>query len=139
MNKALGRVFGLGVTWAVIWAIPGMAIEAVQDILPSLVPFASKIDMWPQTLAIPGLVGGLLFAALLAGAERRRGFEEMSLARVAVWGAVAGLLVSGIAYAVDYFPAAAFPYLLALGIAAAVGSVLAFRYVGRWVSAGART
>src|SRR5688572_28286676 len=124
MNKGLGRVFGLAMAWAVIWAIPGGAIEAVDNVLPSLLPFASEIDMWPQTLAIPGLVGGLIFGALLAIAERRRGFEELSLARVSLWGAVAGLLLSGIALAVDYFTAATIPWLIALSVVAGVGSVL---------------
>jgi hypothetical protein len=139
MKKELGRVVGLAVTWAVIWAIPGMAIEAIDNVLPSLVPFASRIDMWPQTLALPGFLGGLLFAAFLTVAERRRGFEELSLVRVCLWGALVGLLLSGIAYAVDYFTTAAVPWLLVLSAAASVGSVLFFRLIGRWrVSAAAR-
>ena len=133
------RVFGLALTWAVIWAIPGGAIEAIDNIAPSLLPFASNIDMWPQTLAIPGLVGGLLFAALLAVAERRRHFDEMSLGRIALWGAIAGLLLTGLAHAADYFTVAELPWILALSVIAALGSVLFFRYLTRRrVSASAR-
>jgi len=45
-------------------------------------------------LAIPGFVGGVLFAVVLGTAGRRRRFEELSLPRFAAWGAVGGLLLS---------------------------------------------
>ena len=111
----------------------------MQNVLPSLVPFASAIDMWPQTLAIPGFAGGLLFAALLPIAERRRRLEDVPLARVCLWGLVAGLLVGGLTWAVDYFRPVTIPLQVVMSVAAAAGSAWFFRLRGRMTpAAGAR-
>ena len=42
-------------------------------------------------LAIPGLIGGIVFSALLLIAERGRPFYEISLARFAIWGTITGI------------------------------------------------
>ena len=43
--------------------------------------------------AYPGFLGGVVFSTVLAIAARRRRLDELSLSRVAIWGAAAGLLV----------------------------------------------
>jgi hypothetical protein len=55
--------------------------------------------MWPQTLAIPGVIGGVVFSVVLRIAEGRRRFDELSLLRFGVWGAVTGLLLGVLAVA----------------------------------------
>ena len=49
--------------------------------------------MWPQTLAIPGFLSGLIFSGVLSMTEGRWRFEDLSLPRVGAWGAVAGALI----------------------------------------------
>jgi hypothetical protein len=43
-----------------------------------------------------GFFAGIIFSAILVSIEGRRGFDRMSLSRFAGWGAVSGLLLSGI-------------------------------------------
>ena len=90
MTKWLRRVRGavvMGVIWALVWGpaavLLGMAID----------PDGSMDEMWVAIGAIPGFVGGGLFSVVLGIAARRRRFDELSIPRVATWGAVAGLLV----------------------------------------------
>ncbi len=86
--RRLRGVLGMGLTWAVAWAAVGGAImEGIVD------PHGRILDMWPQTLAIPGFLGGVSFAALLSIAEGRRRFDELSVRRFTAWGAVVGLLL----------------------------------------------
>lgn len=84
----------IGLTWAVAWAVVGGAVmEGIVD------PHGRIIDMWPQTLAIPGFLGGALFSLVLGIAAQRRSFDDLSIARFGVWGALAGLLVGALASA----------------------------------------
>lgn len=99
MNRWLRRargVVGMGVIWAVVGALAGGVIELVDNVFPGLLPFASRVDMWPQTLAIPGFMGGVIFAAVLMLAGGRRRLDQFSLPRFAAWGAAAGLLLGSI-------------------------------------------
>lgn len=102
MTSWLRRVrgaLGMGLVWALGWAIAGGGImEGIID------PQGRILDMWPQTLAIPGFLGGVVFAALLSVAEGRRRFEELSVRRFAAWGALTGLLLGGLALAAGAAP-----------------------------------
>lgn len=65
-------------------------------ILPDL-PWHYFFDVFDAPLpamAIPGFFGGVLFSTVLGIAGRRRRFDELSLPRVAAWGALGGLLLS---------------------------------------------
>jgi hypothetical protein len=90
MAKWLRRIrgaVGMGLTWAVVWAVVAVAIGMVVD------PDGSMDEMWPMIGALPGFLGGITFSTVLAVAARRRRLEELSLPRVAAWGAAAGLAV----------------------------------------------
>mgnify|MGYP003388614971 CR=1 FL=1 len=100
MKRWLGRVrgaLGMGLLWAVGGAGIGGVIELLDNVLPGGLPMASRVDMWPQTLAIPGFIGGLIFAAVLMIAGGRYRFDELSIPRFTAWGAVAGLVLGAIA------------------------------------------
>jgi hypothetical protein len=89
----------MGLTWAVGWAIVGGGVmEGIVD------PDGKILDMWPQTLAIPAFLGGVVFSVVLRIAEGRRRFEELSLPRFAALGAVAGLLLGVLAIAAGAAP-----------------------------------
>ena len=99
MRKWLERVrgaLGMGITWAVGWALFGVLIGVASLILPGL-PWHYFFDVFDAplpALAVPGFFGGVLFSTVLGVAGRRRRFDELSLPGVAAWGALGGLLLS---------------------------------------------
>jgi hypothetical protein len=94
MNKWITRiraVAGMGILWAIGWAVIGGAVmEGILD------RHGAILDMWPQTLAIAGFLGGAVFATVLGIVASRRRFDELSIFRFGVWGALAGLIVGGL-------------------------------------------
>src|SRR4051794_26810298 len=90
MTKWLRRIrgaLGMGLTWAVGWAVVAVLIGLAVD------RDGSMDEMWPAIGAYPGFLGGVVFSVVLAIAARRRRLGELSISRVAAWGAAAGLLV----------------------------------------------
>jgi hypothetical protein len=86
----------MGLTWAAGWAIFGMLVGVTSLLLPWL-PWGAVFGVFDAplpALAVPGFVGGMLFAGVLGIAGRRRRFDELSLPRFTAWGAVGGLLLS---------------------------------------------
>ncbi len=87
LRRTRGAV-GMGLTWAAAWGlVVGMLIELFVD------PHGEIADIWPAVLGIPAFFGGVFFSLVLGVAARGRRFDELSLARFAAWGALAGLLV----------------------------------------------
>ena len=66
------RVVRTAAIVAVGGALVGAAIEALNDLLPGGLAFASLVDIWPPVLAIIGLFGGLVVATVLAVARALR-------------------------------------------------------------------
>ncbi|MHB0962358.1 MAG: hypothetical protein ACYC5V_03995 [Gemmatimonadaceae bacterium] len=99
MKKWLRRVrgaIGMGLTWAVGWAIMGIGIGVASIALPFL-PwhlFFEIFDAPLPALAVPGFFGGIFYSIVLGIAGRRRRFDELSLPRVAAWGALGGLMLA---------------------------------------------
>ena len=92
MKKWLQRirgVLGMGLTWALGWlgilTIVSSATGGLAYLVGNLVPFA-----------VGGFIAGAAFSVVLGIAGGRRRFDEMSLPRFAGWGAVGGLLTSGL-------------------------------------------
>jgi hypothetical protein len=50
-------------------------------------------EMWVAIGGFPGFLSGAVFFAVVGIAEGQRRFAEVSLGRVAAWGALSGLLV----------------------------------------------
>ncbi|MEJ2540806.1 MAG: hypothetical protein P8188_12690 [Gemmatimonadota bacterium] len=92
-TRRIRGALGLGLTWALGWAGIGLLIELITEFVPGW--NGALVDMWPQTLAVPGFMGGAAFSLVLGIAGRRRRFDELSLPGFAAWGALGGLLVSG--------------------------------------------
>ena len=117
LRRARGAL-GMGVTWAFGWAIAGVSIGVASLLLPGL-PWDAFFDVFDAPLpafAVPGFFAGVFFSVVLGIAARGRRLEELSLARVAAWGALGGLLLT------------AFPFaLVAVGLASREGSS-----VGTW-------
>jgi len=92
--RRIRGVVGVGLTWAIGWSGVGFLIELFVD------PHGRIADIWPMVLGIPGFLGGAIFSVVLGMAEGRRRFDELSLTRFGVWGAVTGALlgVLGVAW-----------------------------------------
>jgi hypothetical protein len=84
-----GRAAALVVLlWVLGWGLGfGGIMEAFID------PDGKIGDIWPFMLAVPGLIGGIVFAAILLLAERGRDFDQIPLVRFAIWGILAGILL----------------------------------------------
>lgn len=122
LRRARGA-FGMGLAWALAGMFVGGLIELIDNILPGALPMASRVDMWPQTLAIPGFLGGVVFSVVLGIVGSHRRFGELSIPRFAAWGAVAGLLLGGLAMAIG--APAVFIGITTLGSAIAASGSLA--------------
>jgi hypothetical protein len=88
LRRIRGAV-GMGLTWAIAWFAAGMALLLVVGFGAADVPF-------PLGFGLLGFLAGITFSGVLGIAEGRRRFDQMSLPRFAGWGAVGGLLFSGI-------------------------------------------
>lgn len=112
MRRIRGAI-GMGLTWAIGWATAGLLIGVGSILLPALPwnAFLEVFDAPLPALAVPGFFAGVFFSTVLGVAGRRRRFDELSLPRVAAWGAVGGLLLT-------LFPFA----LVAVGLASREGS-----------------
>lgn len=116
--------------WIVGWGLGfGGLIEAFVD------PDGDILDIWFTAMAIPGFIGGVVFSALLRIAEGGRSFDEVSLVRFAIWGAVTGFMIGGIAMAkgieLTLTTGKIFVITTTLGVVAAIGSAVFFRLVAR--------
>lgn len=90
--RRIRGALGMGLTWGVAGFLAGIVIEVIHNIWPN--PLGAAVDIWPAALGYPAFFGGVAFSVVLGIAGRRRRFDELSLPRVAAWGAIGGLLVS---------------------------------------------
>lgn len=79
----------MGLIWALAWFGVGLIILLVVGVDAADVPFPLGFGMF-------GFLAGTTFSGVLGLVEGRRRFDQMSLLRFAGWGAVGGLLLSGI-------------------------------------------
>ena len=132
MNGIRGSILMI-VLWVVGW---GLGFGGIMELID---PDGKIQDVWPTLLAVPGFIGGAIFAALLAITERGRSFDEVSLVRFALWGAVTGVVIGILtipAEVGDVSPGAAgmIGIATALGLIAGFGSGVFFRLTARWQS-----
>jgi hypothetical protein len=79
----------MGLTWATAWFGAGLILLLIVGVGAADVPF-------PLFFALLGFLAGVTFSGVLGIVEGRRRFDQMSLPRFAAWGAIGGLLLSGI-------------------------------------------
>ncbi len=92
MTKWLRRIrgaIGMGLTWAVAWFGAGLMLLLVVGVDAADVPF-------PLFFGLLGFLAGATFSGVLGILGRRRRFDQMSLPSFAGWGALGGLLLSGV-------------------------------------------
>jgi hypothetical protein len=82
MRRARGAI-GIGLTWAAAWFAAGIIFMVAAAPHPENPFFVA----W----GVFGFIAGLVFASILGIIERHRGIDQLSLPRVAGWGAIGGL------------------------------------------------
>lgn len=139
MRKWLRRIrgaIGLGLTWAVAWFGAGMILLLIVGPDAADVPF-------PLGFGLLGFLAGAAFSGVLGLVEGRRRFDQLSLPRFAGWGAVGGLLLSGVFVLAAGVGGAAIlvlaPVFALSSAASAAGSLALARMAegGEWLDAGA--
>ena len=87
-GRRMRAAIGMGITWGAAWFGAGILLARLPGFHSDL-PFA-------LLFAPLGFGTGIIFSGILVVIEGRRRFDRMSLSRFAGWGAVSGLLLSGI-------------------------------------------
>ncbi len=87
-GRRIRGAIGMGLAWGAAGSVAGALLARVSSVDVDL-PF-------PLLFAPLGFFTGIIFSVILVVIEGRRGFERMSLSRFAGWGAVSGLLLTGI-------------------------------------------
>jgi len=87
--RRLRGAVGIGLAWGLAWLGAGLVLLAIVGPNAADVPF-------PLFFGFLGFIAGMIFAGILGLAEGRRRFDQMSMPRFAGWGAVGGLLLSGV-------------------------------------------
>ncbi len=100
--RRIRAALGMGLIWAGGGGFIGGLVELASNLFPALPLYF--VDMWIQTLAIPGFVGGVLFSGVLRMAARGRSFDELSFPRIAAWGAASGVLLGALFMALGAGP-----------------------------------
>lgn len=131
MKNGVVRGLGLPCIWALTWAIPGGMIEALSNVGIEF-SFSNNVDMWPQTLGIPGFVAGVVFVAVIAASMRILTFESWSLGLQAGLGAIVGIATAAIIMAFGWIGGTPteFAFTTVMGGIAAVTSALLLRRFG---------
>ena len=90
--RRLRGLVGVGLSWAVLWALVIFAIGSVIGFFdPDSIDAGEEPWRMALTIVAPvGFVSGLLFGGLLMGAEGKKTLRDLSLWRVALWGAIGG-------------------------------------------------
>lgn len=112
--RRLRGAIGMGLAWAAVWFSAGIALLFVVGFGAADVPF-------PVGFGFLGFLAGVTFSGVLGVVERSRRFEEMSLPRFAVWGAVGGLLLSALFVPLAALGAGGFLVLAPIFSAASAG------------------
>jgi ABC-type dipeptide/oligopeptide/nickel transport system permease subunit len=132
--KGFRNAILLGIAWAVVWA-PIAVLLGVFVIDPD----NSMDEMWFVAGAYPGFLCAVIFSGLLGLAET--GLDEVSLPRAGAWGAVTGVMVGALPFALgspkasnpDWLGVAVMGSFALMSAASAIGSALLTRIAKREV------
>jgi hypothetical protein len=134
-RKLRGAV-GVGLTWAVGWAVIIFLIGTVIGIVdPDSIDAGEEPLRIALTIIAPvGLISGLLFAAIMSLTERHKSVHDLSLIRAALWGALGAAVLPLLTPMNDAVLSTVCP----LGALFAAGTVALARHADRRDSQAAR-
>mgnify|MGYP003394411363 CR=1 FL=1 len=122
----------MGLAWAAAWTPLGALLSVIWD------PAAARDRIFVPVGALPGLLCGVFFFALLGIAEARRRLDEVPVYRAGAWGTMVGLFVGALPFGIgqpttdlpiELLAAETIGPMAMLGAASAVASVLLARMV----------
>ena len=109
MKKLLQKfrgLMGVGITWGALWSGIGAGIGVVIGVVrPEVWQWTNPIFEWALGMGLYGLASGVGFGALLTLREGRKTLLDLSLRRVALWGALGGAVMPLFFGAIGMFPA----------------------------------
>lgn len=89
--RRLRGAIGIATTWALLWALLGALLGTIDTLSR---PTGGESPWYlAAVLGRVGFLSGLVCAAIIAGLERHRRLSQLSLARVALWGAIGGATI----------------------------------------------
>ena len=132
MRTFLRRLRGVTVTallWAFVWAFIGallIAFEVIRHGGNPTGPIGLAFLAATTSFGILGAFSGSVFAVVLALLERRRTLEDLSMRRVAAWGAIGGMAlpILGVVTFLSRFSAIPLEDLVPVVVLGAVMAVL---------------
>src|SRR5262245_7837483 len=100
MRRTRGILF-MAALWGLTWATIGVLIGLIKwyrgdlvDVLPTPLSMAIPLILaYSRWFGTAGAINGCFFAVLLSVAERKQSLATLSLARFALWGALATLVL----------------------------------------------
>ncbi len=92
--RTLRGLTGVGLTWGAFWGVVGAGIGAAIGFLsPDAWIWGNPIAEWAMGIGAYGFVSGVGFGGLISLGEGARTLRELSLKRVALWGALGSVAV----------------------------------------------
>lgn len=85
----------MGLTWATGWAPVGAVTGWITGLALGF-PLGGIAINYAVMFGVLGFVGGTIFSTVLRITEGRRTFDQLSLPRFTVWGALGGLVLGGL-------------------------------------------
>ena len=115
--QRLRGAIGTAVTWAVGWFGAGILLYTTGWFgQPTLLEYA----LFSSAVAGLGFIGGIGFSVVLSLTEGRRRFDQMSIPRFAMWGALGGAIML---LALGEGPGLTLAFFALLGAGSAAGSL----------------
>ncbi len=94
---------GMGLTWAGLWSAVGASMSVFTWMtLPGFPMTLEWVAGFAAQFAVLGFIGGAAFSTVLVVLEGRRRFDELSLPRFALWGALGGLAMWAVRGAIGH-------------------------------------
>jgi len=89
--RRLRGMLGMGMTWAVGWAIIMFLIgNIVQVVDPESIDQGEEPWRLALMVSVVGFISGSVFAMIFSSAERRKRIRDLSVLRSTIWGALGG-------------------------------------------------
>jgi hypothetical protein len=89
--RRLRGLLGMGVTWAVGWAIIMFLIgNVIQVVDPDSIDRGEEPWRLALMVSVVGFISGSVFAMIFSSAERRKRIRDLSVLRSTLWGALGG-------------------------------------------------
>ena len=87
-------MLGLGLTWGVMWSAVLATLALIIGVFdPDSIDPGEGVGMMVKIGMTVGFVSGAFFGAVLSFAEGRKTFGELSLWRIAIWGAIGAAIL----------------------------------------------